>query len=119
MVVDGPALVHMNAPTTDMKTFGDYCHKQIPAKLLRMSSDVSRADIVFDVYRDISLKQQTRESRSTGGLKISIREDTLIQHKNFKKFLGVNDNKSALFCMLADAIASLQSQTKFVSTKEK
>ena len=43
--IDGPALVHMNAPLKSMRTFGDYCNQQLVDKLLSLSR----------MYRDLIL----------------------------------------------------------------
>ena len=79
---------------------------------------VLRVDIVFDVYRDLSLKQETRERRGTDGMRISLRKETPIQHKIFRKVITVGENKTALFNMIADAIALIQCETIIVSTRQ-
>lgn len=106
IAIDGPALVHMNAPVKSVKSYGDYCDHQIVNKLLTLSGVVCRLDIVFDVYRSLSIKQQTREDRSTGGIKVSIQKDTPIQHDKFKNIITVGQNKTSLFKMIADAVVS-------------
>ena len=118
IAIDGPALVHMNVPGKAVETFGHYCSQQIAEKLLSLSRGVLRVDIVFDVYRDLSLKQETRERRGTDGMRISLRKETPIQHKFFRKVIRVGENKTALFNMIADAIALVLCETIILSTRQ-
>ena len=48
----------MNAPKC-VKTIGDYC-MELGEKAFKIADDVQRTDFVFDVYKDHSLKLQTR-----------------------------------------------------------
>ena len=98
IAIDGPGFVHMNTHVKTVDTFGDYCNHQIADKLLSLSQNVSR----IDVYRVLSLKQETRESRGADGMRISLQKETPIQHKMFGKVLKVDENKTALFNMIAD-----------------
>ena len=63
ITVDGAAMVHPNYPEKKMKTGGAYCKEQITEKISDMVKTVERVDVVFDVYKEISLKQETREGR--------------------------------------------------------
>ena len=59
LIVDGAAMVHMNYPEQSIKTFGQYCDTQLVSKVTFMSAKVSHLDIVFDVYRKTTMKQDT------------------------------------------------------------
>ena len=47
-----------------MKTHGAYCKEKITGKLSDMSKTVERVNVVSDIYKEMSLKQKTRECRS-------------------------------------------------------
>ena len=118
IAIDDPVFVHMNTPVKTVDTFGDYCNHQIADKLLSLSQNVARIDIVVDVYRALSLKQETRESRGADRMRIYLQKETPIQHKNVGKVLKVGENKTALFNMIADAITFIRCETTIVSTRE-
>jgi len=44
-------------------------------KLKTIGNDLARVDVVFDIYRERSLKSQTRENRGAG-IRVSVRENT-------------------------------------------
>ena len=51
-----------------------------------MKKKFERVDVVFDVYKVMSLKQEVREGRSKGDIwKNLVRYDTPIQHSKFQK----------------------------------
>ena len=104
----------MNTPVKTVDTFGDYCNHQIADKLLSLSQNVTR----IDVYRVLSLKQETRESRGADGMRIYVQKETPIQHKNFGKVLKVGGNKTALFNTIANVITFIRCETTIVSTRE-
>ena len=53
-----------------------------------MGKTAERVKLVFEVYKEISLKQETREGRSKGDILITlVRHDTPIQPSKFQKFL--------------------------------
>ena len=64
-----------------------------------MLQDVFRVDIVWDVYREDSLKAQTRRNRGANNTSIPA---------NWRNFLRVDANKDALFRLLASAIQEFQ-----------
>ena len=77
---------------------------------------------MFEIYQLInkknSIKSITRENRGTG-VRISVRKDTTI-FKNFSKFMRDDDNKTELFQILADSIATsevFQGRSQITSTK--
>ncbi len=63
-ILDGVFIVHMLQPSVS-KTFG-YYGENVFGKYVKSTLDKpQRDDIVFDVYKDDSLKQTTREKRGT------------------------------------------------------
>ena len=98
-VIDGAAFVNMNRPMTS-DTYGNFCKNELIHKLKLTSQNVDRLDVVFDVYRERSLKSQTRENRGEG-IRISLRKDTKI-YKDFQKFMRNDLNKTELFKMISE-----------------
>ena len=57
------------------------------------------------MYQENSLNNDTLESRDSGeGTQTLARHDKPIQHKKFKDFLRVNNNKTELFKMITDVV---------------
>ena len=95
--IDGTALVQINHPKSSLKTFGSYCEAQLVNKVNFFCQNANRIDIVFNVYQENSLRNDTRESRGSGeGTRTLVQNGTPIQHKKFKDFLRVNNNKIEL-----------------------
>eukprot|EP00794_Sanderia_malayensis_P013411 gene13411-14786_t len=105
LVIDGAALVQMIEPR-DSATFGDYIRREFTSQLLSRvkSSSITRMDVVFDVYRDKSIKSSAREKRGTGA-GIRVLENTPITRK-WRNFLRVNENKAELFRLIAKICAA-------------
>ena len=61
-VIDGAAFVNMNRPMTS-STFRTYCQNELVPKLIFHGKSTQRVDLVFDVYKENSLKSQIREDR--------------------------------------------------------
>ena len=118
-VIDGPAFVHMNTPKMS-STYGEYFGTELTKKIRDLSDDVIRIELVFDVYRQISVKRETRDSQGSG-YRISVRPDTPIAKgtRGSSDFLKNDKNKTELFSMLADIITEniRDSQTDIVATK--
>ena len=116
IVVDAAALVYSNYPEKKMKTHGAYCKKETTEKISDMGKTVENVDVVFDIYKEMSLKQKTREGRSTGDdvLRTSVRHDTPIQLSKFQKILRVNE----LFELIAEYVVGEQyKEAPVISTK--
>ena len=97
-VIDGEAFVCMNAPKC-AKTIGDYC-MELEEKAFKIANNVQLADFVFDIYKDYSLKLQTRDTRRNG-MRIAVCPETPLP-KGFQSILRNNQNKTELFQLLAD-----------------
>ena len=83
-----------------------------------MVEPLLRLDIVWDTYRENSLKEQTRQNRGSG-TPIKVENDTKLP-ANWKNFLRCNNNKDSLFKLLAVAIQEFQfsSHKQVISTYE-
>ena len=73
---------------------------------------------MFDIYRDATMKQDTRDRRGTDGMRTSIRRDTSMQRKLFKKILPLKENKNELFQLVSDSLISQCNQGTIVCTKD-
>jgi hypothetical protein len=114
IVVDGAPWIHTHPPRSSIK-FEEYCTSEIIGPLRRLSAQ--RIDLVFDVYKENSMKSQERERRGRDTGRYIVRKDTPIP-KNFGKAILKNEkSKTELFEMVADMISSTESDTVFVSTK--
>ena len=84
-VIDGPVPMHWNPPKSS-KTYGVYCSDELCKRIINMDANISRIDVVFDIYKEISMKRETREKRSGNEVvRISVREDTPVYHDIFEK----------------------------------
>eukprot|EP00795_Rhopilema_esculentum_P005341 gene5341-513_t len=113
IIVDGSALVNASAPGRS-KTFKEYAEKNILPKIIRYSSKYRRTDLVFDVYREPSLKQETRNRRGSG-----VRRRVAANSKtpmSWKAFLCDNTNKIELFHFLAQKISETSTANAVVVT---
>jgi hypothetical protein len=114
LTVDGSAMVNASAPARS-KTFDEYVTEKIISKVKFYSSKYKRTDIVFDVYRQPSLKAETRSKRGN-----SVRRRVSANNKipsNWRSFLRDGDNKTELFNFIADKISRTTTTNVVVVTK--
>lgn len=64
MIIDGQALVQ-SFKTHGMKTFGDFAD-EFDSTVFRKGNAYSKIDVLFDRYRDLSIKPGTRTRRAKG-----------------------------------------------------
>ena len=78
---------------------------------------IARLDVVWDVYKEDSLKSQTRQNRGAG-THIRVANNTKIP-PNWKNFLLHNQNKENLFELRVDSIQQFQPPEgkQIISTK--
>ena len=101
IILDRAVVVQMLQPTA-VSTFEEYFDSVVGPYILRQQEDVKRLDIVWDVYKDDSLKKGTREKRGSGqGRKFLM--STRIP-SDWKGFLRVDDNKDEFFKLLATKV---------------
>jgi len=104
-------------PLRTAQTFEDYALLDVLRTILAYSSNYDRRDIVFDVYRQSSLKAETRSKRGSGVRRRVTGNGRLTQ--NWQNFMRDNDNKKTeLFIFLADKIAQMSARSKVIVTKE-
>ena len=86
------------------KTFREYCGIEISEKVKRMANTLETVDVMFDVYRKASRKQETREAHEgrakNKGVRVNIKKNYPVYRK-FKQVLEVSENKTELFSFIA------------------
>ena len=80
------------------------------------SYQLSRIDIVFDVYLENTIKASARAKRGAGK-RIKVIASTPLP-KNWKMLLHVNENKTELFHLIAATIKNYKGNVKIVVTKD-
>uniref|UniRef100_H3B1L6 Uncharacterized protein n=1 Tax=Latimeria chalumnae TaxID=7897 RepID=H3B1L6_LATCH len=103
------------AGKSQMKTFDDYAREDVLPKTEAYCSKYKRTDIVYDVYRQASLKSEARSKRGKGIWRRVTRSSKTLP--NWQSFLRVDDNKTELFESLADKIALLTTTNRVIVTK--
>ena len=78
IVIDGAAMVHTRYPESSIKKFCEYCEAQVSKKIQALARNVARVDIVFNVYRDATLTQDSRNRKGIDDMRISIGRGTPI-----------------------------------------
>ena len=86
------------------KTFCDYAVDVFMPFIDYQLRDCQRLDIVWDVYRENSLKKGTRDKRGTG-VRRKVTENTQIP-TNWQGFLRVDENKTELYGFLAEQVTN-------------
>ena len=73
--------------------------------------------MVFDVYHKITRKRNTRDlrARDNTGMRVSVRPDSQV-YSNYRSFLRNDENKTELFCLLADVHISSECESELVCT---
>ena len=108
-------MVQMIRPSS-MNTFKDYMDV-VKLYVLEKANLFDYIHIVFDVYIENSLKASTRESRGNG-IKLKVTPNGPLP-SNWHNFLCNNENKSALFKLIADCICQIYSYSaEIVVTEE-
>ena len=81
-----------------------------------VDENVSRLDLVWDIYRADSIKQAAQNRRGdSDGIRTSVSCETPIP-KDWRKFLQVKDNKTELFKFLAQQLVEKDMGVKVYST---
>ncbi|KAG0717220.1 hypothetical protein GWK47_008187 [Chionoecetes opilio] len=112
-ILDGAVLVNVLKPVA-AKTFDDYALKVFLPHIQGHLQRGCRVYIVWDQYRDNSLKSQARDKRGKG---IRRRVDgSTVLPGNWQQFLRIDANKTELFAFLTKHITHLVSDKQIVTT---
>ena len=115
-VFDGAVVVQMLNPKT-ARIFREYLQTVFLPYVNAQLLTVSRIDLVWDTYREDSLKASAREKRGSGA-RGRVALDVKIP-PNWKSFLRVNDNKTELFRLLADEVVAIAGKNIYSTRDEK
>ena len=105
IVIDGAVAVQMLNHRT-ARTFQEYSDTIFMPYITKQLEHTKRVDIVWDIYKDNSLKAGTREKRGKGTRR-RVLPSTAIPN-DWHSFLHVDENKVELFHFLFEQAASLQ-----------
>ena len=98
IILDGAAIINMLKPI-GVKTFHDYATHVFLPFIKAQLRNVTRIDIIWDVYLDDSLKSTARQIRGRGIRRRVAPSNTITG--NWQEFLRLADNKTELFDFLA------------------
>ena len=115
IIIDGSALINAIPPRSS-KSFDDSAKEDIVPKVESYATKYKRLDIVFDVYKKLSLKSETRTKRGPG-----IRRKvpgTTKTPQNWRSFLRDESNKSELFNFLAVKMCDADTTSTVFVTRE-
>ena len=101
VILDGAVIVQMLEPKTSC-TFDEYFSIVFAPYVLKQLENAKRADLVWDVYLDDSLKKSLREKRGAGQRRKVMGSPRI--RSDWKGFLRVGGNKEELFKLLADKV---------------
>lgn len=104
ILLDGAVIIQMLPPGT-VRTFEGYCKTVFGPYIERQLQCVKRVDLVWDVYREGSLKRTMRERRGTGQCR-QVTMSTRIP-TDWKGFLRNDENTIELFLLLASYVVSM------------
>ena len=108
-VLDGAVVIHMLTPGTSA-TFQDYVSDVVIPYLMTQLQWAQCLDLVWDIYKDDSLKAETWETWGTG-TRIHVMPSVHIPG-NWQSFLRNNENKTELFALIATTVADEQVDQK-------
>ena len=117
-----PAIVHIIKPNR-ANTFGEYTGLQLIPYIESEVNQASRIDLVWDQYKEGSLKNQTRMKRlgETASKRRVVADKLPIpKGKHWDDFLKVSENKEEFFPYLADELIQKTQQSPYllVTTKK-
>ena len=107
MVIDGHALIQSLGKPKDSVTFGDYAEVFFKAATRHFNNPgVKRIDVVFDRYKENSIKTPTRMKRT--GKKRPIRKivdsEEVVLPQVWAQFIALEENKADLAFFLSEAL---------------
>lgn len=108
-ILDRAVVVQVVSPKA-ARTFQNYIDNVFMQYIMKQLQPVRRADIIWDVYQQDSLKAATREKRGCGTRK-RVTSSSQIP-KNSKSFVCRNEKKTELFYFLAKQVESCQIEGK-------
>lgn len=99
IVIDGGALIHSLPGTSFKRMMYDYFNKVFLPRIQHDLRRAERVDIIWDQYREMTIKWSTREKRGTGTRQRVYRLAKV--PGKWHEFLADEDNKKELFLFLS------------------
>jgi hypothetical protein len=115
IVLDGAAVVNMLHPGA-AKTFSEYASQIFLPYLSSQIQHCKRMDVIWDVYFENSLKEDTRNTRGKG-IRRRVEPSSVIPG-DWQAFLRVSKNKTELFSFLAKQTVLLETECQIISTHD-
>ncbi|KAL2081649.1 hypothetical protein ACEWY4_023502 [Coilia grayii] len=105
IIIDGMALVRAIGKLPNASTFGDYADIFVQKVTGYLHGNITRVDLVFDQYKQNSIKGGTRAKRSTTRRKIRtiVRRDVKIP-SDWNSFIKMDENKANLTQFLSNEL---------------
>ena len=115
-IIDGAPLVHFLQPKASSQNFDDYVEDTFIPYFVKEFNSLDRIDLVWDVYKESSLKHQARNNRGEG-IRKRVTGSTKLP-SDWRKFLRHDQNKDELFNFLAEKISATDfGEKQLVTTK--
>ena len=107
LIIDGQALVVALGKPDAAVTFGDLADTYVKS-VLKAGSEYHRIDVVFDKYRDETIKgtTRTRRSKTARPIRRLVEGRDVPLPKNWSNFLSLADNKADLAHFLSEELCS-------------
>lgn len=113
LIMDGASIVHMMKPSNGF-TFNDYAKRIFIPHIESKLEKVERLDVVWDTYKENSLKASTRQERGKG-IRRKV-DGTNKTPTNWAQFLRVDQNKVELYKFLAHELLQVESPKQIITT---
>lgn len=101
IIMGGAVIVQMLKPRM-AQSFEKHFNTVFAPHILRQLDAVNRIDLVWDVYREDTLKRSAQEKRGSGQRRKVLPKTQILS--DWKGFLRVDDNKDELFKLLANMV---------------
>ena len=117
LMIDGMALLAAIGKPQGIATFGDLSNS-FRATVILAARSYDRVDVLFDRYKDISIKSGTRKQRSKGTRPVR----RVIENRNvplpndWRNFLALPENKADLAKLLSEDLTESADDSKIVVT---
>eukprot|EP00794_Sanderia_malayensis_P011452 gene11452-12649_t len=113
VILDGAVIVNMIQPA-NAKTFDDYARNAFVPYIKHQLETASRVDLVWDEYKQESLKGHTREKRGKGSRRRV--GPNVVLPRNWQQFLRNDENKGELFRFLAKHATQIETTKHVITT---
>ena len=112
-IIDAMGVVQALGKPSKAKTFGDLADSFVKLVLQNFSEHTTRIDVVFDSYKNNSIKSATRakrKSKSTPLVRRDIQDRNVPLPQNWNGFISLLENKKALTHFLSNQLMDVSSK---------